>query len=133
MNRKLYILLTNFLAFMAPEVFMHTMTEGHGRAADIWSVGCVVIEMATGKVIQISDSVWKTHNFFLLHLQRPWYELESNYAIMFKVGMGEVPPTPPTLSEEGQAFLSHLLQHDPKQRESAANLLEHNFLKVSYS
>nr|CAH0104726.1 unnamed protein product [Daphnia galeata] len=97
-------------AFMAPEVFMHTMTEGHGRAADIWSVGCVVIEMATGK--------------------RPWYELESNYAIMFKVGMGEVPPTPPTLSEEGQAFLSHLLQHDPKQRESAANLLEHNFLKV---
>lgn len=97
-------------AFMAPEVFMHTMTEGHGRAADIWSVGCVVIEMATGK--------------------RPWYELESNYAIMFKVGMGEVPPAPPTLSEEGQAFLSHVLQHDPKQRETAANLLEHNFLKV---
>ncbi len=49
------------LAFMAPEVFMHTMTEGHGRAADIWSVGCVVIEMATGKVIQINESVWKTH------------------------------------------------------------------------
>ena len=45
--------------------------------------------------------------------------------------MGEVPPTPSTLSEEGQEFLSHLLQHDPKQRETAANLLEHNFLKVS--
>lgn len=65
-----------------------------------------------------------------MYSQRPWYELESNYAIMFKVGMGEVPPTPPTLSEEGQVFLSHLLQHDPKQRETAANLLEHNFLKV---
>lgn len=52
---------------------------------------------------------------------------------MFKVGMGEVPPTPLSLSDEGQAFLSLLLQHDPKQRETALNLLEHNFLKVKNS
>ena len=36
---------------MAPEVFMHSLGEGHGRAADIWSVGCVIVEMGTGKVI----------------------------------------------------------------------------------
>lgn len=35
-------------AYMAPEIFRSN--EGHGRAADIWSVGCVVIEMVTGKV-----------------------------------------------------------------------------------
>lgn len=35
---------------MAPEVFTRNMTEGHGRAADIWSVGCVVVEMASGEV-----------------------------------------------------------------------------------
>lgn len=35
---------------MAPEVFMKSNTEGHGRAADIWSIGCVIIEMASGKV-----------------------------------------------------------------------------------
>lgn len=38
-------------AYMAPEVFTRNNTSGHGRAADIWSVGCVTIEMASGKVI----------------------------------------------------------------------------------
>lgn len=37
-------------AYMAPEVFTKTNTDGHGRAADVWSVGCVVIEMSSGKV-----------------------------------------------------------------------------------
>lgn len=41
---------------MAPEVFMKSNSEGHGRAADIWSIGCVIIEMASGKVYVISKT-----------------------------------------------------------------------------
>lgn len=49
---------------MAPEVITQ---KGYGRSADIWSLGCVIIEMTTGK--------------------RPWWEMENMHQIMFKVGV----------------------------------------------
>ncbi|XP_065371701.1 mitogen-activated protein kinase kinase kinase 4 isoform X1 [Calliphora vicina] len=96
-------------AYMAPEVFTKTNSDGHGRAADIWSVGCVVVEMASGK--------------------RPWAQFDSNFQIMFKVGMGEKPEAPETLSQEGHEFIEHCLQHDPKDRLTALELLEQHFCK----
>ncbi|XP_064149137.1 mitogen-activated protein kinase kinase kinase 4 isoform X5 [Loxodonta africana] len=97
-------------AYMAPEVITRAKGEGHGRAADIWSLGCVVIEMVTGK--------------------RPWHEYEHNFQIMYKVGMGHKPPIPEKLSPEGKDFLSHCLESDPKMRWTASQLLDHSFVKV---
>ncbi|CAK1543740.1 unnamed protein product [Leptosia nina] len=95
-------------AYMAPEVFMKS--SGHGRKADIWSLGSVVTEMASGK--------------------RPFSEYDSNYQIMFVVGMGGRPHIPDTLSKEGQDFCMSCLTHDPEQRPGAEELGLHHFLMV---
>ncbi|XP_074846382.1 mitogen-activated protein kinase kinase kinase 4 isoform X4 [Carettochelys insculpta] len=97
-------------AYMAPEVITRAKGEGHGRAADIWSLGCVVTEMVTGK--------------------RPWHEYEHNFQIMYKVGMGHTPPIPERVSPEGKDFLSHCLESEPKMRWTASQLLDHPFVKV---
>ncbi|XP_077204283.1 mitogen-activated protein kinase kinase kinase 4 isoform X3 [Paroedura picta] len=97
-------------AYMAPEVITRAKGEGHGRAADIWSLGCVVVEMVTGK--------------------RPWHEYEHNFQIMYRVGMGHKPPIPERISPEGKDFLSHCLESDPKMRWTASQLLDHSFVKV---
>ncbi|XP_052468719.1 mitogen-activated protein kinase kinase kinase 4 isoform X2 [Carassius gibelio] len=97
-------------AYMAPEVITRAKGEGHGRAADIWSLGCVLIEMVTGK--------------------RPWHEYEHNFQIMYKVGMGHKPPIPEKLSTEGKDFLDHCLESEPKRRWTASALLDHPFVKV---
>lgn len=39
------------LDYMSPEmVTVERNPSGYGRAIDIWAVGCIVLEMATGKV-----------------------------------------------------------------------------------
>ncbi|GKU99010.1 hypothetical protein SLEP1_g11929 [Rubroshorea leprosula] len=78
-------------------------------AVDIWSLGCTIIEMFTGKP--------------------PWSEYEGA-AAMFKV-MRDSPTIPETLSPEGKDFLRCCFQRNPADRPSASTLLEHRFLKNS--
>jgi len=93
--------------WMAPEVLMQKNT-GHDLAVDIWSLGCTVIEMATGKP--------------------PWSEYEGA-AAMFKVFKSEVPPIPDSLSPEGRHFVQCCLCRNPAQRPKASQLLEHLFVR----
>eukprot|EP01113_Clastostelium_recurvatum_P033065 TRINITY_DN4331_c0_g1_i4.p1 TRINITY_DN4331_c0_g1~~TRINITY_DN4331_c0_g1_i4.p1 ORF type:complete len:1183 (+),score=146.93 TRINITY_DN4331_c0_g1_i4:53-3601(+) len=92
--------------WMAPEVIKQS---GHGRAADIWSLGCVIIEMATGSP--------------------PWSHISEIAAVMYAIANGTEPPDlPASLSSNGHDFLRRCFLRDPKERPDALALLSHPFV-----
>jgi serine/threonine protein kinase len=96
-------------AFMAPEV---ARGEEQGPAADVWAVGCTVVEMATGRA--------------------PWSDLDSVLAAVHRIGYTDVVPEAPAwLSPEAKGFLAMCFARDARDRRSAAELLEHPFLALS--
>ncbi|KAH6827117.1 hypothetical protein C2S53_004723 [Perilla frutescens var. hirtella] len=89
--------------FMAPEV---ARGEEQGFLADIWALGCTVIEMATGHA--------------------PWPNVAATlHRIAFS---GETPELPAFLSELANDFLSKCLRVDSRERWTAKELLRHPFL-----
>ncbi|CAN1784043.1 Mitogen-activated protein kinase kinase kinase ANP1, partial [Linum perenne] len=92
--------------WMAPEVIRQT---GHSFSADIWSVGCTVIEMATGKP--------------------PWSQKYEEVAALFHIGSTKShPEIPEHLSDEAKDFLLKCLQKEPNMRLNASELLKHPFV-----
>ncbi|XP_072972676.1 mitogen-activated protein kinase kinase kinase 1-like [Typha angustifolia] len=94
--------------WMAPEVVQPKRT--YGPAADIWSLGCTVLEMITH--------------------QLPYPGLEWTQAF-FKIGRGEQPPIPKSLSKDARDFISQCVQVSPDDRPTASQLLEHPFVMRS--
>jgi len=89
---------------MAPEVVKQS---AHTQKADIWSVGCLVVEMLTG--------------------EHPWAQLTQMQAI-FKIGSSAKPTIPSDISTEAQDFLKSTFNVDHEARPSATQLLQHPWI-----
>lgn len=91
--------------YMAPESITGSKHKGAFGADDVWSLGCVVLEMITGR--------------------RPWSNLDNEWAIMYQVAVGQIPQLPnrDEVSNAGRKFLKRCLVHDPSKRATAVELL----------
>ncbi len=96
------------LLWMAPEVVCQTK---YGKKADIWSLGCTLIEMTTGLP--------------------PWGKLENHMEALLKIGKSEEnPEIPSNLDESLIDFLKLCFIRNPKERPSVKELKNHRIFIV---
>ncbi|KAL0302020.1 UNVERIFIED_CONTAM: Mitogen-activated protein kinase kinase kinase [Sesamum radiatum] len=92
-------------AYMAPEV---ARGEEQSFAADIWALGCTIIEMATGS--------------------NPWPEMKDPASALYRIAFSDdVPEFPSWFSDNAKDLLAKCLRRDPRERWTAAELLQHPF------
>ncbi|KAL6047728.1 MAP kinase kinase, variant 2 [Balamuthia mandrillaris] len=90
--------------WMAPEVIE---ISGHSLRSDIWSVGCLVVQLIRGE---------------------PPYFQQPAMAAMFRIVSDKHPPLPENISDDLADFLLKCWRKDPNHRPSAVELLEHPWI-----
>nr|XP_043622372.1 mitogen-activated protein kinase kinase kinase 18-like [Erigeron canadensis] len=97
--------------FMAPEV---ARGEEQGFPADIWALGCTILEMMTG------DLLWANVN-------------NDPVSLLYKIAFSnEIPDIPNELCDQARDFLTKCLVRDPKQRWTAKQLINHPYIQPKF-
>ena len=98
------------LRYMSPELLIYNMQSW---LSDIWALGCVVIEMMSGKLVWSCDQS----------------EVSDMKDILRRiVYSSDLPKFPCNISEQGKSFLESCLHRNVDERWSALKLLNHPFL-----
>ena len=122
------------LWYRAPEILLGA--EVYAASVDVWSVGCILGEMASGSALFQGDS--EIDQIFKI-----WARLGSPTLADWP-GLGSLPdyndkfpkfrPQPwsritPSLDADGVDLLSRMLQYDPAKRCNVLQALEHPWFK----
>jgi serine/threonine protein kinase len=89
---------------VAPEVIE---LKGASTKSDIWSLGCTLVELVTGKP--------------------PYADLIAMSA-MFRIVEDPLPPLPDNISDDMKSFLTACFQKDPENRLTATQLKQHAWI-----
>jgi serine/threonine protein kinase len=99
-------------SWMAPEVIRNQGGAIQWKKADIWSLACTTIEMATGKP--------------------PWSQFTNSVTVLYHIACQEtLPDYPNPASVELVTFLNICLQRDPTRRPDITSLLLHPFVSAA--
>lgn len=82
--------------------------KGYSAKVDIWSTGCLVLEMLTG--------------------HQPWHKVPGN--VIYFLGKGQSPPVPAELGELAQNFIKLCFTADPEKRPTATELVMDHFVQI---
>lgn len=95
--------------WMAPEVIK---LQGASPKSDIWSLGCTIVELLTGKP--------------------PYSDVGNSMTVLFRIVEDPLPPLPEG-SPELQDFLKLCFAKNPEDRPTAALLFEHEWVKAGHA
>ena len=106
MQSKVFTSLKGSLPWASPEVICET---NYGRKADIWSLGCTLIELLTCKT--------------------PWGNIDTIEQAIFRIGQStDIPTIPNNISHELFILIDSCLKRNQDERPTAKELLNHIFL-----
>ena len=102
--------------WMAPEVIdsiVEDKKKGYSAKVDVWSLGCVVLEMFAG--------------------HRPWSN-EAVVSAIYKIGKTKLAPPIPRdidhlISTHAKSFINQCFTIDAEKRPTAHQLLQHPFIE----
>lgn len=125
--------------YRAPEIMLG-FREGYGTEIDMWSVGCILAELASGKPLfdgkDYVDQIARIHDVLGPPSEKVINRISSERARVYVESLPQQDPVPLTEVLKGSAspglldLLEKLLVWEPSERLSAAEALKHPWLSA---